>query len=152
MENSSPPLSDPEMLRRVTERVFVNGHPEDRKVPTPLLTLVEFFEGNREAGSIGCNLDCYPDPAEFYRLLREISERPDVSDIRMQITCVDTPGVEWPFSDTIWIMTSAGPKEVMSWFPAHLSPSECWSGWISNYRYEPVDIKIGHAPIAAWYD
>jgi hypothetical protein len=129
-----------------------NGNPEDRSVPVPLLTLEEFFEGNDAAGSIGCNLEAEPVPAEFYDLLRAIRQRPSVSDVRVQITCVDDPGNEWPFSDTVWILTDESLDEVREWFPAGLAPDEVWEGWHPNQQYEACQIVPGHRPVAVWYD
>lgn len=138
-------------LERVTERVFRQGNPELRSTPTPLLTLEEFFDGNDAVGSIGCNLGSEPDPQQFYALLSEIRSRPDVSDVRLQITCVDHPGEDWPFSDTVWIMTSASPDTVAKWFPKELAPNETWEGWPKG-EYEPCPVQAGHRVVAAWYD
>jgi hypothetical protein len=132
--------------------VFANGNPEDRAVATPLLSLEEFFEGNEDVGSIGCNLEKCPPPSEFYALLKEFRDRPDVSDVRVQITCVDSPGEEWPFSDTVWIITAASEDTVRSWFPDELLPDEVWTGWIDGQKYDDLDISPGHHPVAAWYD
>lgn len=139
-------------LKRVTQRVMRNGNPEDRSVPTPLLTIEEFFDGNNFVGSIGCNLMSEPAPDEFLTLLQEIRDRADVSDVRIQITCVDNPGKDWPFSDTIWIMTSASPEAVRQLFPDELAPDEVWEGWTDGIKFEPCAITPGHRPIAAWYD
>jgi hypothetical protein len=139
-------------IERVTERVLRNGNPEDRKTPAPMLTLQEFFEGNDCVGSIGCNLDNAPAPDEFWELLSALAKRDDVSDIRIEITALDAPGEEWPFSDRIWIFTSANLDEVESWFPQHLAPDEVWVGFGPSQKYEQVDFPSGHQPIAVWYD
>ena len=139
-------------LERVTERVMRNGNPGQGSVATPLLTLEEFFEGNDAIGSIGCNLASEPRPAEFYDLLRVIRQRDDVSDVRVQITAVDDPGNDWPFSDTVWIMTNTSPPDVESWFPKELAPDEVWEGWPEDIEVEEVDLEPGHRPVAAWYD
>src|SRR6185312_11119599 len=97
-------------LERITERVNRLGHPDDPHTPRPLLSIDEFFKENNEIGSIGCNLDSEPSPEQFYAALQVIAQRSDVKDIRVQITAFDVP--EWPFSDTIYIMTSANPGEV----------------------------------------
>lgn len=139
-------------LERVTARVMRAGDPEQPSVPAPLLSLEEFFDGNDCVGSIGCNLASEPDPAEFFRILKIIRTKPEVSDVRVQITCVDFPGEEWPYSDTIWLATSANADEVATWFPEHLAPSEVWEGWLPRKKYEPLSVAEGHRLIAAWYD
>jgi len=136
-------------LDRITERVNLLGHPDEPGTPRPLLTIDEFFEGNSEVGSIGCNLDSTPAPDEFYALFRTIAQRPDVKDIRVQITAFDVP--EWPFSDTVYIMTSATPEEVETWFPEHLKPDETWTGFVDQ-PYEPYQVSDGVQPIACWWD
>ncbi|MCR2834592.1 hypothetical protein [Parerythrobacter lacustris] len=147
-----PSESDGDRLKAITARVFANGNPEARAVPTPLLSLEEFFEGNDDIGSIGCNLDGSPPPSQFYALFQEILDRPEVSDVRVQVTCVDSPGEEWPFSDTIWIMTTADETTVRSWFPDELMPNDCWIGWIDGQKYETINVDPGHHPVAVWYD
>ena len=136
-------------LERITERVTRLGHPDDPKTPRPLLTIDEFFDGNLEVGSIGCNLDSVPAPERFFELFRTIAKRPDVKDIRVQITAFDVP--EWPFSDTVFIMTSASPEEVVSWFPADLLPDETWEASLDR-AYEPYQVPAGTQAIACWWD
>ena len=136
-------------LERITERVTRLGHPDEPGTPTPLVSVDEFFEGNSEVGSIGCNLDVAPEPVRFYELFREISRRPEVNDIRLQITAFDVP--EWPFSDTVYVMTSATPEEVASWFPDDLKPDETWEGFVDQ-AFEPYEVPAGSTPVACWWD
>lgn len=136
-------------LQRVTERTNLLGHPDDPETPRPLLTIDEFFDGNCELGSIGCNLDPIPTPDVFHALFRAIAQRPDVADIRVQITAFDVP--EWPFSDTVYIMTSASPEEVATWFPEELMPDETWAGFVDQ-DYEPYSVPPGTQPVACWWD
>ena len=136
-------------LERITERVNRLGHPDEPGTPRPLLTIDEFFEGNAEVGSIGCNLDGAPSPDAFYSLFQAIAQRPDVRDIRVQITAFDVP--EWPFSDTVYIMTSATPEEVATWFPEHLRPDETWQGFLDQ-PYEPYLVPDGVQAVACWWD
>ena len=136
-------------LERITERVNRRGHPDDPDTPRPLLTVEEFFEGNTEIGSIGCNLDGAPSPERFHELFLAIAKRPDVKDIRVQITAFDVP--EWPFSDTVYIMTTASPEEVASWFPPDLRPDENWSGFVEQ-AYEPYAVPDDTLPVACWWD
>jgi hypothetical protein len=136
-------------IERITERVMRNGRPDTSGTPIPLLSIQEFFEGNEVVGSIGCNLEGAPSPCLFYELFKQFAARPEVKDIRVQITMFDDP--EWPFSDTVFVMTSAGPEEVMSWFPEELKPDEVEIGF-RNGRYEPYDLPQGAQPISCWWD
>ena len=136
-------------LERVTERVNRLGNPEDPRTPRPLLSIDEFFDGNDVVGSIGCNLDSEPSPGTFYAIFQAIAQRPDVKDIRVQITAFDDP--DWPFSDTVYIMTSATPEEVATWFPEELKPDETWDGFVDQ-KYEPYTVPNGTQPIACWWD
>jgi hypothetical protein len=135
--------------QRITERVNRLGDPNDPNTPRPLLTIEEFFEGNAYHGSIGCNLSSAPSPDRFYLLFKHISSRPDVRDIRIRIVDFDS---DWPFTDTVYIMTSAGVKDVATWFDEDLAPDELWEGFLSAERYEPYEVPSGTRPVAAWWD
>lgn len=136
-------------LERITERVSRMGHPDSQATPRPLLSLDEFFAGNSVVGSIGCNLFPAPAPSQIHAVLQAIARRPEVSDVRVQITAFDDP--EWPFSDTVYVMTSASPEAVSSWFPEELAPDETWSGFVDQ-AYEPYVVPTGTEPVAAWWD
>src|SRR5690606_34504025 len=114
-------------LERVTQRVTRQGHPDAAGTPIQLLTLEEFFDGNTVVGSIGCNLDPAPTPVEFEHMLRALLERPEIVEIRVQITMFDDPA--WPFSDTVWLMTSAKLQDILIWFPEELFPDSITEGW-----------------------
>jgi len=136
-------------LERITERVKRLGQPDNPDTPRPLLTIDEFFVGNSAMGSIGCNILSTPSPDRFFTVFQEISQRPEVKDVRVQITAFDLP--EWPFSDTVYIMTSASPEEVATWFPEELKPDETWAGFVDQ-AYEPYAAPEGTRPIACWWD
>ena len=121
-----------------------------------MLTIDEFFEGNSTVGSIGCNLsvggnlEVIPSPEMFYSLFQRFAQRAEVKDIRVQITTFDDPN--WPFSDTVYIMTTASPEEVASWFPEDLTPNETWVGFLDREVYEPYTVPAGVQPVACWWD
>lgn len=137
-------------LARITRRVTRNGHPDDPDTPRPLLSLDEFFEGNEYVGSIGCNLEGEPAPSVFYELFKRIAARPDVKDVRVKITAFDDP--DWPFSDTVYVMTSASAEEVATWFDDDLRPDETWEGFLADEDYEPYEVPVGTRPVACWWD
>jgi hypothetical protein len=138
-------------LERITERVNRLGNPNDPSTPRPLLTLSEFFEGNDILGSIGCNLMPTPTPAEFHATLSAIAARPEVADVRVQVTMFDNPD-EWPFSDIVWVITSADTATVSSWFAEALRPDEVQEGWVKGVAYEECPIPAGMKPLSCWWD
>jgi|SRR5438105_1675068 len=137
-------------LDRVTQRVTRLGDPDDPATPRPLLTVEEFFEGNECTGSIGCNLPGEPRPGQFYSLFKSLAQRPDVRDIRIQVTAFDVP--EWPFSDTVFIVTSAPYDEVATWFPEDLAPDEVGGEFVEGQAYEPYSVPSGYRAVACWWD
>ena len=137
-------------LERITQRVHRLGDPDDPDTPRALLSVEEFFDGNDTQGSIGCNLyPRKPMPEEFRELFAQIARRDNVEDVRVQITAFDDP--EWPFTDTVYVMTSATPEEVMSWFPEDLKPDETWAGF-ADQAFEPYEVPAGTQPVACWWD
>ncbi len=77
----------------------------------PVVALEDFFEGNSDEGSIGCNLTPHPGVARFYDVLRDIRNRHDVQNVLVGIT-EDMGDEEFPFSDTIYVLTTAAPREI----------------------------------------
>ena len=138
-------------LQRITERVNRNGDPDDMGTPRPLLTIDEFFDGNTSTGSIGCNLwPEAPSPGAFYDLFKRILARDDVADIRVQVTAFDDP--DWPFSDTVYILTTASREDVASWFDTGFAPDEVSEGFNPGVTCEPYVVPAGVRPIGCWWD
>jgi hypothetical protein len=146
------------------ERINRNGDINDPDTPRPLLALEEFFEGNDDRGSIGVNFhQGQPAPSEFYELFRQIRERPDVHDVLVQVTQHDMPG-EWPFTDTVWIITGAAPATVSDWLGRRFAADElalgwdklaiCWpEGEEAEIRpLEPYSVPPGLRPIGVFWD
>lgn len=100
-------------------------------------------------GSIGCDLDGSPTPERFYELFKKMACRPEVKDIRVQITMFDDP--DWPFSDQVYVLRSAAPDEVRTWFPEELMPDEVHVAELGP-QFEPYAIPAGMRPIGCWWD
>jgi hypothetical protein len=79
-----------------------------------LVTLEEFFDGNDDPGSIWPNLANEPIPAEVFKVLKAIRSRKEVVDVRILVTQFDGVEDEWPFSDTVFVITSSTKEEVQS--------------------------------------
>ena len=137
--------------RRLVERISRAGDLNDPDTPAPLVTLEEFFEGNDDPGSIGCNLAGEVVPSEFYELLKAVRDRSDVACVVVQVTMHDDPEA-WPFSDTVWVITSATSAQVRSWVPDRLAPDELLDGIHTDRPIEAHPIPAGMRAVGLWYD
>lgn len=116
--------------------------------PTPLISLENFFEGNNDPSSIGCNLfDDHPGLKGFYETLKEIRSRENVAEVLVGIA--DLAEGDWPFSDSVWIITTANATEVKKWMePLHPDT-------ITPPHNEPANLgefPAGHQVLMAWWD
>ena len=116
------------------------------------VSLSDFFEGNKFAGTIGVNL--YPDtltPEFFYQKLKEIDTHLQVHEIVIRITDVDDP-VEWFYSDTVYINCSLTKEELQQCL-SDLKPSEIYEGWMYG---KPVilktNISVEQNIFSIWWD
>jgi hypothetical protein len=137
-------------LERITKRVYAGGDPNDLATPRPELTLEEFFEGNDHSGSLWCNLSDAPRPREIYAFFKTIRARPNVADVRVEITMFDDPE-GWPFSDTVWIVTTESVEVVRSWFDPAFVPDDCGVGLDARSR-EPIAIPPKMHAVWCWWD
>lgn len=131
------------LLRRI-------GDINDFSRPRPLVTLDEFFEGNRDPGSIGYNLPDPPDPQEFRSFLGSISERDVVCAVLVEVKDLEDPD-GWPSSDTAWVITSAGIDDVAAWVPKRFRPDDYLAGFPES-GVEPYEIPTGFRSVGLWYD
>ncbi len=81
----------------------------------PVVPLELFFEGNDDIAAIGPNLDPHPGVQTFYRVLRGIQERPEVSDVVLQVSEVLEGDGEWPFVEAAYVITTASDEQVREW-------------------------------------
>ncbi len=129
-----------------------NGNINNPTTPKPLVTLEEFFDGNDDYGSIGYNF--YPDqpsPAEFFDFFKQIRDRPEVFDVRVQLSQHEVLD-EWPSTDTIWIITRSAPEEVASWLGDRFQADDMIIGWPKTWEVELYFVPIGMQPIGVWWD
>ena len=141
----------------LTGKIKQQGNPNDTNSLPILVSLEDFFEGNGDSGSIGPNLNPQPGPKKFYTVLQEVRRRKDVQDVLIRIRMVESEDM-WPFSDTVYILTSAPTAEVASWLKA-LNPSEVYDNsvkhltpdWPSRLAF-PRDLRPGMRVVYAWWD
>jgi len=138
--------------RELIEKIKRIGLPRPDR-PLPLVSLEDFFLGNEDYGSIGCNLSEHPGPQFFFEELREIRARADVQDVLVEIQEVEEDDESmWPFSDRVYILSSAAREEEADWV-AGLMPDEIEEGFASG---EPPasapHLRAGTKVYGAWWD
>ena len=119
----------------------------------PLVTLEEFFVGNDDDGSIGCNLLRSPDLRIFFATFKLIRARPDVENVLVAITDYEEENkASWPFSDAVYIFTDANKADIQLWVEGlqaddvvELTPTELAKS--HAFQFEP-DTKIW----MVWWD
>src|SRR5262249_26693185 len=116
-----------------------------------VVSLEDFFIGNTDRGSIGCNLgEQQPPISEFYRVLRDIRSKPNVQDVLVRIYDYNDP-TSWPYTDTIYIITSAPQKEIETWV-SPLLPDEVHAEWMYGKPAAAPEPKPGMTPYSVWWD
>jgi len=113
-----------------------------------LVTVSEFFDGNDDLGSIGCNLSDHPGVDHFRQVLSDIEDRSDVEEVWMQI--YDLEEGEWPFSENVLIIGKVPTSEIAR-LSESLQPSE-----ISELQMEWIPARAKHLAglnyINLWWD
>lgn len=116
-----------------------------------VVSLEDFFAGNNDPGSIGCNLGKnQPAISTFYQVLREIRAKPQVQDVLVRICEFDDP-TSWPFTDTVYVLSSAPLDPVRLWM-APLKPDEVYAEWMYGAPPKAPRLAEGMTPYSAWWD
>jgi len=133
------------------ERVKLLGLPSlDGRLP--LVTLEEFFLGNDDYGSIGCNLSPMLGPQFFYEKLKSIRSRPNVQDVLVEVNEIEEKDpAMWPFSDRVCVFTNATPEDVAHWAAA-LQPDAVEQGLALGRADSAPELKAGYHCYGLWWD
>lgn len=116
-----------------------------------VVPLEPFFEGNDDLSSIGCNLgEEQPAIKEFYKTLMDVRRRSNVHDVLVRIYDYEDPE-SWPFSDTVYIITSATEEDVASWVTS-LLPDEVSEGWLNDEPALAPAVPEGMSVFSVWWD
>lgn len=79
-----------------------------------LVPIEEFFDGNDDLGSIGCNLTDHPGIDAFRKCFAALKQRADVGAIYARIFELDPGPDSWPFSDTVIVFGQIPLEELKS--------------------------------------
>ena len=123
----------------------LSDEPEPQVIP-----IAEFFDGNDDPGSIGCNLMEHPGIDAFRLVFSRIAERPDVQAIYARISELDPGEGSWPFTDTVFVVGTISRADLASEL-ASLAPDEVSAA--EDFGLPSV-IAERHTPpvLAAWWD
>lgn len=139
-------------LVRKVQTLMLSEDP-GRDSPLPVVSLEDFFEGNDDFGSIGCNLleREHPGPAGFFSVLEEIRNRPEVQDVLIEILEADEDD-QWPFSERVYILARASLSDVSQWLePLFASEVDEGIPWKCPSAAFPA-LMPGFVVYAAWWD
>jgi hypothetical protein len=113
-----------------------------------LVPIQQFFDGNDDLGSIGCNLVDHPGIETFEKILVGLLRRSDVEAVYAQIYELDPGDGCWPFADTILVVGDIAVEDLGKLLEP-LEPDE-----VEPMADVPEVIKRRHrAPVLyAWWD
>jgi hypothetical protein len=119
--------------------------------PEPqIVSIAEFFDGNDDLGSIGCNLDPHPGVSTFRNVLTGLLRRSDVKAIYAQISELDPGEDSWPFSDTVLVAGSISASDLQQAVRS-LQPDEV--GDAAAFGVSPsIGERHGCPVLAVWWD
>jgi hypothetical protein len=119
--------------------------------PEPQIVAAErFFDGNDDAGSIGCNLMERPGVDAFRDAFAALLRRPDVQAVYTQISELDPGDGCWPFTDTVLVAGTISADELRAAVSA-LQPDEV--GDAEQFGISPaIGKKHGSPVLAVWWD
>ena len=109
--------------------------------PRSVVSLEAFFSHCSERYSMASPLTDFPSGHAFiYELLKNIRIREDVNNVLVEIAEITIKEIGdtfmWPYSERIYIITSADQEEVSNWVKT-LMPDEISEGWRYGVKPNP---------------
>jgi hypothetical protein len=113
-----------------------------------LVKVAEFFDGNDDLGSIGCNLSDHPGLQHFRSVLESIAGRDDVDEVWTQI--YDLEEGDWPFSENVLVVGEI-PESAVRQYCESLQPSD-----VCEMRVDWIPSRAGQLAgrryVNLWWD
>ena len=107
----------------------------------------DFFDGNDDQGSIGCNLDPHPGMKVFASTLSGLLKRKDVKAVYAQISELEPGSDSWPFCDKVLVVGSISVADLAA-ILIPLQPDEFGVAGKTPY----ISQKHGGPVLFAWWD
>lgn len=128
--------------------IYSQGYP-DAEV-APIVSVEDFFIGNTDESSIGCNLMEHPGLQHFYEVLITIRIKEEVQNVFVEIMELEE-GSDWAFSERIYVLTRADQGEVEEWIQS-LYPSEIETGYQYGEPHVAPVLLPGYQVYSIWWD
>jgi hypothetical protein len=115
-----------------------------------VVPIADFFDGNDDLGSIGCNVNPHPGVDAFRDVLTGLLRRTDVEAVYAQISELDPGEESWPFTDTVLVAGKISADELRS-AVSSLQPDEV--GDSEQFGISPSIAERHGAPVLViWWD
>jgi hypothetical protein len=115
-----------------------------------IVPIAEFFDGNDDPGSIGCNLAPHPGTDVFRDVLTGLVGRSDVEAVYAQISELDPGDESWPFTDTVLVAGKISAENLRS-AVSSLQPDEV--GDSTQFGISPsIAERHGSPVLVVWWD
>lgn len=125
-------------LKRIIERVNINGNFYAHATPIPLLTLEEFFDGNDVYSSFAREYF----PSDFRELFLKLLQNENIHNVYIEVR--DLEDSDWPYADTAWVVTSLDVNAILSYFTGDFVPFATMDGFKKKDKiYENIVIPPG---------
>jgi len=110
----------------------------------------QFFDGNNDLGSIGCNLLDHPGIDRFREILVGLSKQNNIEAIYVDISEIDPGKGSWPFTDLVIVAGMISSEDLRQTL-SPLKPDEV--GPAENFGVPLQFINKHKGPmLAAWWD
>jgi hypothetical protein len=119
--------------------------------PLPVVSLEDFFEGNTDEGSIGCNLIPHPGIYFFHNTLIMVRNHPRVQTVLIEIFEVDETFETWPFSERVYVYTAL-PEEEIAQMMKPLKYDELEHDFFKGRPLSAVSPQSSMNVYAFWWD
>ena len=133
---------------------LVREQPNSEDGPLPVVSVEQFFDGNDDAESIGCNLLAPPGIRVFRETLEAVQGRLSVQRVLVEVPNVEEAvehGTMWPFSDRVYVLTRSDPADVATWLSS-LAPDEVVEGWYQGQPSAAPCLDSGVKVLSVWWD
>jgi hypothetical protein len=137
------------MRKKLEEKIYAQGYPDAKTAP--IVTLEDFFEGNNDESSIGCNLMEHPGIEKFYDVLLSIRNKDNVQDVLVEIMELEDDEDYWAFSERVYILGSVDESLLGSWIK-DLEPTEIDEGYAFGQPPNAPSLLPGYKVYSVWWD